>query len=141
MLNGDDNETGFKTNRSNQQKTNCTSSTPFLLISKKKNLHVQHAFLSFPCRCFAQLQLCFVRLKRQTSLLHIIFMEELFPVFMSAFIFHCRSFSPCWPLLGSQHFSFSHRHFEFPCFSSYEIRLNNSLQLFLCYPRQCKHKK
>ena len=38
---------------------------------------MQHAFLSFPCRCFAQLQLCFVRLKRQTSLLHIIFMEEL----------------------------------------------------------------
>ena len=22
----------------------------------------------------------------------------LFPVFMFAFIFHCRSFSPCWPL-------------------------------------------
>ena len=36
MLNGDDNENGFKTNRSNQQKTNCTCSTPFLLISKKQ---------------------------------------------------------------------------------------------------------
>ena len=37
------------------------------LISKKTNLHMQHAFLSFPCRCFARLQRCFVRLKRQTS--------------------------------------------------------------------------
>ena len=36
MLNGDDNENGFKTNRSNQQKTNCTCSTLFLLISKKQ---------------------------------------------------------------------------------------------------------
>ena len=69
MLNADDNEYGFKTNRCNQQKkkkqTNCTCSTLFLLISKK-NLHVQHAFLSFPC-CFARLKRCFVRLKRQAS--------------------------------------------------------------------------
>ena len=36
MLNRDDNENGFKTNRSNQQKTNCTCSTLFLLISKKQ---------------------------------------------------------------------------------------------------------
>ena len=52
ILNGDDNENGFKTNRSNEQ---------------KNKLHVQHAFLSFPCRWFARLQRCFVRLKRQTS--------------------------------------------------------------------------
>ena len=38
----------------------------FFLISKKTNLHVQHAFL-FLCRCFAQLQRCFVGVKRQTS--------------------------------------------------------------------------
>ena len=25
--------------------------------------------------------------------------QSLFPVFMFAFIFHCRSFSPCWPLV------------------------------------------
>ena len=40
MLNGDDNENGLKTNRSNYQ---------------KNKLNVQHAFLSFPCRCFARL--------------------------------------------------------------------------------------
>ena len=65
------------------------------LISKKKNnMHVQHTFflisqknkfaraarfLSFfrLCRCFTQLQRCFVELKRQTSWLHIIFIEDL----------------------------------------------------------------
>ena len=62
MLNGEGNENGIKINRSNQQ--------------KKTNLHVQHAFCLF-LRCFAQLQRCFVGLKRQTSQLHIIFMEEL----------------------------------------------------------------
>ena len=29
-------------------------------------------------------------------------------------------------LAGRKHFSFSHRLFEFPCFSSYEIRLTRS---------------
>ena len=68
------------------KKTNCTCSTLFLLISKKTNLHVQHAFLSFPCRCFARLQRCFERLKRQTSQLHIIFMEELSYVLTQYFV-------------------------------------------------------
>ena len=45
----------------------------------------------------------------------------LFPVFMFACIFHCRSFSLSWPLAFN--FFFSHCRFEFPCFSSYEIRL------------------
>ena len=44
--------------------------------------------------------------------------DNLFPVFIFTFIFHRRSFSPCWLLLaGRQHFSFSHRRFEFPCSS------------------------
>ena len=95
------------------------------LISKKTNLHVQHTFFSnqqknkfaratrffvFLCRCFARLQRRFVRLKHQTlQKSYKIFLwsncrtgmclpKILFPVFMFAFIFHCRSFSPCWPL-------------------------------------------
>ena len=40
----------------------------------------------------------------------------LFPVFMFPFIFHCRSFSPCWPLLAAWALAFL-------CFSSYENRL------------------
>ena len=40
------------------------------------------------------------------------------PVFIFAFIFHCRSFSLWWPLA----FSLSHSRFECSCFSSYKIR-------------------
>ena len=133
MLNGDDNENGFKTNRFNQQKT---------------NLHVQHAFLSFPCSCFAPQQRCFVRLKRQTSQLHIIFMEELSYVFTQYFVFcvQCScSFllftASHFHLAGRQHFSFSHRRYVFLPTKFVSFVFNNSLSLFLCYPRQCKHNK
>ena len=45
----------------------------------------------------------------------------LFPVFMFAFIFHCRS---CiFTLLAASIFHFTHRRFEVPCFSSYETPL------------------
>ena len=64
------------------KKTNCTCSTPFLLISEKQIC----TFLFFPCRCFARLQRCFVRLKRQTSELHIIFMKELSYVLTKYFV-------------------------------------------------------
>ena len=77
MLNGDDNENGFKTNRPNQQKNKLQVQHTFSSNQQKTNLHVQHALLSFPCPCFARLQRCVVRLKRQTFQLHIIFMEEL----------------------------------------------------------------
>ena len=40
----------------------------------------------FLCRSFAQLQRCFVRLKRQTSLIHVIFMEELSYVLTQYFV-------------------------------------------------------
>ena len=73
--------------------------------------------------CFTRLQRCFVRLKRQTT--YTLFLWRncrmclpniLFPVFMFAFIFHCRSFSPCWPL--------AFLIFSPPLgISSYEIRL------------------
>ena len=86
MLNGDNNENGFKTNRSNQQKNKLHVQHTFSSNQQKTNLHVQHAFLSFPCRCFARLQRCFVRLKRQTSQLHIIFMEELSYVLTQYFV-------------------------------------------------------
>ena len=70
------------------KKTNCTCSTLFFLMSKNTNLHVQHAFfLSLPLSV-AQLQRCFVGLKRQTSQLHIIFMEELSYVLTQYFVSH-----------------------------------------------------
>ena len=45
-------------------------------------------------------------------------LNTLSPVFMFAFIFHCRSFSLWWPLA----FSLSHSRFKCSCFSSYKIR-------------------
>ena len=149
MLNGDDNENGFKTNRSNQQKNKLHVQHTFSSNQQKTNLHVQHAFLSFPCRCFARLQRCFVRLKRQTSQLHIIFMEELSYVLTQYFVscVHVRfyfSLSLIFMLLTA---SISHcltaaLNFhvflptKFVCFV-----FNHSLQLFLCYPREYKHQK
>ena len=129
MLNGDDNENGFKTNRSNQQ---------------KNKLHVQHAFLSFPCRWFARLQRCFVRLKRQTSQLLIIFIEELSCVLTQYFVscVHVRfyfSLQLIFTLLAA-----SISHFLTPALNFHvflptkfvSFVFSNSLQLFLCYPRQ-----
>ena len=63
---------------------NCTCSTLFLLISKKTHLHVQHAFLSFPCRCFALLQRCFVR--QNVNSCTLFFMEELSYVLTQYFV-------------------------------------------------------
>ena len=68
------------------KKTNCTCSTLFLLISKKQICTCSTLFLSFPCRCFARLQHCFVGLKRQTSQSHIFFMEELSYVLTQYFV-------------------------------------------------------
>ena len=66
----------------------------FFLISKKTNLHVSTLFI-FLCRCFARLQCRFVRLKRQNSQLHIIFMEELSYVLTKVFVscVHVRCYS------------------------------------------------
>ena len=44
---------------------------------KKKQIARAARFVFSLSRCFARLQRCFVGLKRQTSQLHIIFMEEL----------------------------------------------------------------
>ena len=84
MLKGDNNENGFKTNRSNQQKNKLHVQHTFSSNYQKTNLHVQHAILSFPYR-WRNCRMCLPNI--------------LFPVFMFAFIFHCRSFSPCWPLV------------------------------------------
>ena len=133
MLNRDDNDNGIKINRYNQQ---------------KKKLHVQHTFV-FHCRCFAQLQRCFVGLKRQTSQLHIIFVEELSYVLTQYFVscVHVRfyfSLPLIFTLLAA---SISHCltaalnfHVFLPTkFVSFVF--NHSLQLFLCYPRECKYQK
>ena len=130
----DDNENDFKTNRSNQQKNKLhvqhTSSTS----QQKTNLHVQHAFLSFPCRCFARLQrkeLSYVLTQYFVSCVHVCFYFSLPLIFtlLTASISHFLT-----PALNFSIHVFLPTKFLFFVF-------NNSLQLFLCYPRQCKHKK
>ena len=136
MLNGNGNENGTKINRSNQQKK-----------KKKKNLPVQDTFSTrlfvFLRCCFARLQCRFVRLKRQTFQLHIIFMEELSYVltkdFVSCVHFRFYSFNAAYFHLVT---SISHvltAAMKFSCFSSHEK--SSFPQLFLFYPREYKHQK
>ena len=93
------------------KKTNCTCSTLFLLISKKQICTCSKLFCLSLAVVFARLQRCFVRLKRQTSQLHIIFMDELSHVFTQCFVscVHVRFYfslpliftslaPPCWSL-------------------------------------------
>ena len=69
------------------KKTNCKCSALFFLISKKKKqICTCSTLFVVLCRCFAQLQRCFVRLKLQTSQLHIVFMEELSNVLTQYFV-------------------------------------------------------
>ena len=112
----------------------------FFLISKKKNnLHVQHSFLSFSCHCFAQLQRCFVGLKRQTSQLYIILMEELSYVFTQYFVscVHVRFYSSLpliFTLLAASifHCLTSALNFHFFLLTKFvAFVFNHSLQLFL----------
>ena len=75
------------------KKTNCTCSTLFFLISKKTNLHVQHAFcLSLPLFCTTTTLFC------RTKTSNFLVTHYFCVFFMFAFIFHCCSFLPCWPL-------------------------------------------
>ena len=127
------------------KKTNCTCSTLFFLISKKTNLHVQHAFcLSLPLFCTTTTLFCWT--KSSNFLVTHYFYGGIvvcaYPIFCLLCSCSLLFFTaPHFHLAGRQHFSLSHSRFEFSCFSSYKIRLNHSLQLFLCYPRECKHKK
>ena len=111
------------------------------LISKKTNSHLQHTFFSnwqkskfaraarffvFLCSCFAPLQRRFVRLKRQTSQLHIIFMEELSHVLTQYFVscVHVRfyfSLPLIFTLLAASISHFLTAAMKFSCFSSNEI--------------------
>ena len=72
---------------SKKKKQICTCSTLFFLISKKKPKFIRVArFFVFICRYFARLQCRFVLARRQTSQLHIIFMEELSYVLTEDFV-------------------------------------------------------
>ena len=64
-----------------------------------------------------------------------------FPCSCSLSFFHCRSFSPCWPLAF---LFFSPPLWNFHVFlptKFVSFVFNHSLWLFLCYPRECKRQK
>ena len=106
MLNGDDNEIVSRLIDLISKKTNCTCSTLFLLISKKQICTCSTLFcLSLAVVLHDYNAVLYdqnVKLPSYTLFLwrncRICLPNILFPVFMFAFIFHCRSFLPCWPL-------------------------------------------
>ena len=118
-------------------------------VISKKRLCMCSTLFVFLCRCFAQLQRCFVGLKRQTSWLHIIFMEELSYVLTQYFVscVHVRFYFSLPLTFTLLAVSISHCltaalnfHVFLPTkFVSFVF--NHSLELFLCYPRECKHQK
>ena len=129
----------------------CTCGTLFFSNLQKNKFARAARFFIFLCRCFSRLQCRFVLLKRQSSWLHIIFMEELsyvltkdfFPVLMFAFSF---LLSLIFTLLAASnsHFLTAPSLWDFHVFlpkKFVSFIFNLSLYLFLLYPRECKRKK
>ena len=119
----------------------------FFSNQQKTNLHVQHAFcLSLPLFCTTTTLFC--RTKTSNFLVTHYFYGGIVVCAYPIFCFLCSCsllfFTAAhFHLAGRQHFSLSHSRFEFSCFSSYKFVsfvFNHSLQLFLCYPRECKHE-
>ena len=133
-----------------QKKKNWRCSTLFFNNQqKKKQICTCNTLFVFLCCCFAQLQRCFVGLNRQTSQLHIIFMDELSYVLTQYFVscvhvhFYfslpliftllAASISRCLTAALNFHVFLATKFVSFV--------FNHLLQLFLCYPRECKHEK
>ena len=81
----------------------------------------------FLCRCFARLQRCLCTTKTSNFLVTHYFYGGIVVCAYPIFCFLCSCsllfFTAAhFHLAGRQHFSFSHRRFEFSCFSSYKIR-------------------
>ena len=68
MLNWDNNENGFKTNRSNQQKNKLHVQHTFSSNQQKINLHVQHTFSSNQQKINLQVQHTFSSNQQKTNL-------------------------------------------------------------------------
>ena len=155
MLNGDGNENGVKINRSNQQKNKLHVQHTFFSNKQKTDLHMQHTFcLSLPLSSPTTTLFC--RTKTSNFLVTCFYYGGIivvcaYPIFcllcsFSLLFFTAAHFHLAGRLLlaGHQHLSLSHCHFEFSCFLPTKFAsfvFNHSLQLFLCYPHECKHKK
>ena len=119
----------------------------FFLISKKTNIHVQHAFCpSLPLFCTTTT--LFRRTKTSNFLVThfcggiVVCAHPIFCLLCSCSLFFFTAAH--FHLVGHQHFSLSDSRFEFSCFSSKKFAsfvFNHSVQFFLCYPREHKHQK
>ena len=89
MLNGDGNGNGFNTNISNQQKNKFARAARFFVFPLPLFCTTTTLYVKLP----SYLNTLFLWRNCRMCLLNIFL-----SVFMFAFIFHCRSFSPCWPL-------------------------------------------
>ena len=128
MLNGDDNENGFKTNRSNlQQKNKSHVQYTFLLISKKQ-IYTYSTLFCIPLPLFCTTTTLFCTTKTSNFLVTNYFYGGIVVCAQPIFCFLCSCsllfFTAAhFHLAGYQNFSFSHRRFVFPCVSSFEIGL------------------
>ena len=125
------------------KKTNCTCSTLFLLISKKQICTCSVLFF-FPLPLFCTITTLFCTTKTSNFLVTHYFYGGIVVCVYPKFCFLCSGsllyFTAAHfnlaghSLLASCVFLFSHRRFEFPCFSPYEIRLLcfQKLALALC---------
>ena len=127
MLNEDDNENGFKTNRSNQPKNKLHVQHTFSSNQQKNKFARAARFFVFPLPLFCTTTTLFCMTKTSNFLVTHHFYGGIvvcaYPIF--CFLYSCSLLfftAAHFHLAGRQHFSFSHRRFEFPCFSSYEIR-------------------
>ena len=106
------------------KKTNCTCSKLFL-ITKNKFARATRFFV-FPLPLFCTTTTLFCTTKTSNFLVTHYFYGGIVLTQYFVSCVHVRFYFSLpliftWP--GRQHFPFSHRRFEFPCFSSYEIRL------------------
>ena len=98
------------------------------LISKKQICTCSTRFLVFPLPLFCTTTTLFCTTKTSNFLVTHYFYEEIVVCAYPIFCFQCSCsllfFTAAhFHLAGRQHFSFSHRRFEFPCFFSNEFSI------------------
>ena len=119
ILSGDGNENSQKNQRSNYQKKNKNNNN-----NNNNFARAAHFFCTFLCRCYARVQ-------RENG--------ENF-VKVPVHFFSYRSFSPWWPLAFLIFLTAAKKFHVFLPNKLVSYVFYLSLQLFLCYPRQCRHK-
>ena len=120
ILSGEGNENSQKNQRSNYQKKNKNNNNN----NNNNFARAAHFFCTSLCRCYARVQ-------RENG--------ENF-VKVPVHFFSYRSFSPWWPLAFLIFLTTAKKFHVFLPNKLVSYVYYLQLQLFLCYPRQCRHK-